>query len=151
MIEKCVLNDFGLILKPEEQKLLCKALFSNEFSEESWRKDNGGAYVLRLAECLGLKVLERFAGTASVVSSDGKDTSQGSIGYFWDHVVYCPVSRYPSWFSQAYTSMDEIRDEFRAKFGKYLPKEFDYTLRHLEGAYVKDTGDTVRSIRNFWD
>lgn len=45
--------------------------------------------------------------------------------------------------------MDEIRDEFRGKLGKYLPGTFNYALYHIKGTYSK--ASEVCRDGDFWD
>lgn len=61
----------------------------------------------------------------------------GSETYDVDVIYYVPTKNYGTLFKAAYANMEELESEFRTKFNKYLPDDFDYRkhIRHIIGTY----------------
>lgn len=124
-------DDYGLLLTEETAKIIAlKAL--DEIDEEN----DGYGYELYdagLCEYIG-----EFTGEAIYIEDNGEDDWRRSGEYYrGDRIYYVNVSEHPTLFKAAYSSINELIEEFKEKVGDYLPEDFDYRahIRHIVGTY----------------
>lgn len=76
----------------------------------------------------GLCLMSEFSGELQILDKDGHATGS-SHTYDDDYVLLILPEREPSYFRQAYSSMQDFIDELKSKLGGLLPEDFDYTAR----------------------
>ena len=71
------------------------------------------------------------------IDDSGNDDYNSSEVYNDDTIYYVPTKNYGTLFKAAYANMEELESEFRNKFNKYLPDDFDYRkhICHIVGTY----------------
>ena len=86
-----------------------------------------------------LKVIceKYFTGDATVIDDNGNDMYEDYEAYYADTIYYAATEKFPSLFKTAYSSMDELESEFKNKFNRYFPEDFDYRkhICHIVGTY----------------
>lgn len=125
-------DDYGLVL----DEGIINDIASQIFEEYTENADVHWGY--ELYEKGICEYISEFTGEAQELTDDGVYTWGGdSKDYRCDTICYVPTSKYPTLFKQAYSSMDEIIEEFKEKLGKYLTDDFDYrsNIRHICGTY----------------
>ena len=84
-----------------------------------------------------VEYISEFTGEAMVIDDNGNDDYNSSETYNDDTIYYVPTKNYGTLFKAAYANMEELESEFRNKFNKYLPDDFDYRkhICHIVGTY----------------
>ena len=84
-----------------------------------------------------VEYIGNFTGDATVIDDNGKDMYEDYESYDADTIYYVATEKFPSLFKTAYSSMDELESEFKNKFNRYFPEDFDYRkhICHIVGTY----------------
>ena len=128
-------NDYGLVMTRDMLKAICKKYFT-EFTEKEYDEDensfNEVLWDAGLVEHIG-----NFTGDVTVIDDNGNDMYEDYEAYDADTIYYVATEKFPSLFKTAYSSMDELESEFKNKFSRYLPEDFDYRkhICHIVGTY----------------
>ena len=128
-------NDYGLVMTREMLKTICSKYY-REYTEEKYNDDeysfNDALYEEGVVE-----YISGFTGEAMVIDDNGDDYNSNSEAYNDDTIYYVPTQNYGTFFKAAYANMEELESEFRNKFNKYFPDDFDYRkhICHIVGAY----------------
>lgn len=129
-------NDYGLVMTRDMLKVVCEKYFT-EFTEKEYDEDensfNEVLWDAGLVEYIG-----DFTGDATVIDDNGNDMYEDYEAYDADTIYYAATEKFPSLFKNAYSSMDELESEFKNKFSRYFPEDFDYRkhICHIVGTYV---------------
>ena len=129
------INDYGLVMTREMLKTICSNYY-REYTEEKYNDDeysfNDALYEEGVVE-----YISGFTGEAMVIDDNGSDDYNSSEAYNDDTIYYVPNQNYGTLFKAAYANMEELESEFRNKFNKYLPDDFDYRkhICHIVGTY----------------
>lgn len=128
-------NDYGLVMTREMLKTICSKSY-REYTEEKYNDDeysfNDALYEKGVVE-----YISGFTGEAMVIDDNGSDDYNSSEAYNDDTIYYVPTQNYGTLFKAAYANMEELESEFRNKFNKYFPDDFDYRkhICHIVGTY----------------
>lgn len=128
-------NDYGLVMTREMLKTICSKYY-REYTEEKYNDDeysfNDALYEEGVVE-----YISGFTGEAMVIDDNGDDYNSNSEAYNDDTIYYVPTQNYGTFFKAAYANMEELESEFRNKFNKYFPDDFDYRkhICHIVGTY----------------
>ena len=128
-------NDYGLVMTREMLKTICSKYY-REYTEEKYNDDeysfNDALYEEGVVE-----YISGFTGEAMVIDDNGNDDYNSSEAYNDDTIYYAPTQNYGTLFKAAYANMEELESEFRNKFNKYFPDDFDYRkhICHIVGTY----------------
>lgn len=128
-------NDDGLVMTREMLKTICSKYY-REYTEEKYNDDeysfNDALYEEGVVE-----YISGFTGEAMVIDDNGNDDYNSSEAYNDDTIYYVPTQNYGTLFKAAYANMEELESEFRNKFNKYFPDDFDYRkhICHIVGTY----------------
>lgn len=128
-------NDYGLVMTREMLKNICSKYY-REYTEEKYNDDeysfNDALYEEGVVE-----YISGFTGEAMVIDDNGNDDYNSSEAYNDDTIYYVPTQNYGTLFKAAYANMEELESEFRNKFNKYFPDDFDYRkhICHIVGTY----------------
>lgn len=129
------INDYGLVMTREMLKTIC----SNYYRECTEEKYNDDEYSFNdaLYEEGVVEYISGFTGEAMVIDDNGSDDYNSSKAYNDDTIYYVPTQNYGTLFKAAYANMEELESEFRNKFNKYFPDDFDYRkhICHIVGTY----------------
>ena len=134
-IRSYAVNDYGLVMTRDMLKAICKKYFT-EFTEKEYDEDensfNEVLWDAGLVEHIG-----NFTGDVTVIDDNGNDMYEDYEAYDADTIYYVATEKFPSLFKTAYSSMDELESEFKNKFSRYLPEDFDYRkhICHIVGTY----------------
>lgn len=129
------INDYGLVMTREMLKTICSKYY-REYTEEKYNDDeysfNDALYEEGIVE-----YISGFTGEAMVIDDNGSDDYNSSEAYNDDTIYYVPNQNYGTLFKAAYANMEELEIEFRNKFNKYFPDDFDYRkhICHIVGTY----------------
>lgn len=129
------INDYGLVMTMEMLKTICSKYY-REYTEEKYNDDeysfNDALYEEGIVE-----YISGFTGEAMVIDDNGSDDYNSSEAYNDDTIYYVPNQNYGTLFKAAYANMEELESEFRNKFNKYFPDDFDYRkhICHIVGTY----------------
>ena len=129
------INDYGLVMTREMLKTICSKYY-REYTEEKYNDDeysfNDALYEEGIVE-----YISGFTGEAMVIDDNGIDDYNSSEAYNDDTIYYVPNQNYGTLFKAAYANMKELESEFRNKFNKYFPDDFDYRkhICHIVGTY----------------
>lgn len=129
------INDYGLVMTREMLKTICSKYY-REYTEEKYNDDeysfNDALYEEGIVE-----YISGFTGEAMVIDNNGSDDYNSSEAYNDDTIYYVPNQNYGTLFKAAYANMEELESEFRNKFNKYFPDDFDYRkhICHIVGTY----------------
>lgn len=129
------INDYGLVMTREMLKTICSNYY-REYTEEKYNNDeysfNDALYEEGVVE-----YISGFTGEAMVIDDNGNDDYNSSEAYNDDTIYYVPTQNYGTLFKAAYANMEELESEFRNKFNKYFPDDFDYRkhICHIVGTY----------------
>lgn len=129
------INDYGLVMTREMLKTICSKYY-REYTEEKYNDDeysfNDALYEEGIVE-----YISGFTGEAMVIDDNGIDDYNSSEAYNDDTIYYVPNQNYGTLFKAAYANMEELESEFRNKFNKYFPDDFDYRkhICHIVGTY----------------
>lgn len=116
-------------------KTICSKYY-REYTEEKYNDDeysfNDALYEEGIVE-----YISGFTGEAMVIDDNGSDDYNSSEAYNDDTIYYVPTQNYGTLFKAAYANMEELESEFRNKFNKYFPDDFDYRkhICHIVGTY----------------
>ena len=128
-------NDYGLVMTRDMLKTICSKYY-REYTEEKYDKDeysfNDALYEEGVVE-----YISEFTGEAMTIDENGNDDYHSSEVYDYDTIYHAPTKNYGTLVKAAYANMEELEDEFRNKFNKYLPDDFDYKkhICHIVGTY----------------
>ena len=128
-------NDYGLVMTRDMLKTICSKYY-REYTEEKYNDDeysfNDALYEEGVVE-----YISGFTGEAMVIDDNGDDYNSNSEAYNDDTIYYVPTQNYGTFFKAAYANMEELESEFRNKFNKYFPDDFDYRkhICHIVGTY----------------
>ena len=128
-------NDYGLVMTSDMLKTICSKHY-REYTEEKYDDDeynfNDALYEEGVVENIS-----EFTGEAMLIDNNGNDDYNSSEVYNDDTIYYVPTKNYGTLFKAAYANMEELESEFRNKFNKYLPDDFDYRkhICHIVGTY----------------
>lgn len=128
-------NDYGLVMTRDMLKTICSKYY-REYTEEKYDKDeysfNDALYEEGVVE-----YISEFTGEAMTIDENGNDDYNSSEVYNDDTIYYVPTKNYGTLFKAAYANMEELENEFRNKFNKYFPNDFDYRkhICHIVGTY----------------
>ena len=128
-------NDYGLVMTRDMLKTICSKYY-REYTEERCGKDeysfNDALYEEGVVE-----YISEFTGEAMTIDENGNDDYNSSEVYNDDMIYYVPTKNYVTLFKAAYANMEELESEFRNKFNKYFPNDFDYRkhICHIVGTY----------------
>lgn len=128
-------NDYGLVMTREMLKTICSKYY-REYTEEKYNDDeysfNDALYEEGVVE-----YISGFTGEAMVIDDNGNDDYNSSEAYNDDTIYYVPTQNYGTLFKAAYANMEELESEFRNKFNKYFPDDFNYRkhICHIVGTY----------------
>lgn len=129
------INDYGLVMTREMLKTICSKYY-REYTEEKYNDDeysfNDALYEEGIVE-----YISGFTGEAMVIDDNGSDDYNSSEAYNDGTIYYVPNQNYGTLFKAAYANMEELESEFRNKFNKYFPDDFDYRkhICHIVGTY----------------
>ena len=129
------INDYGLVMTREMLKTICSKYY-REYTEEKYNDDeysfNDALYEEGIVE-----YISGFTGEAMVIDDNGSDDYNSSEAYNDDTIYYVPNQNYGTLFKAPYANMEELESEFRNKFNKYFPDDFDYRkhICHIVGTY----------------
>ena len=129
------INDYGLVMTREMLKTICSKYY-REYTEEKYNDDeysfNDALYEEGVVE-----YISGFTGEAMVIDDNGSDDYNSSEAYNDDTIYDVPTQNYGTLFKAAYANMEELESEFRNKFNKYFPDDFDYRkhICHIVGTY----------------
>ena len=129
------INDYGLVMTREMLKTICSKYY-REYTEEKYNDDeysfNDALYEEGIVE-----YISGFTGEAMVIDDNGSDDYNSSEAYNDDTIYYVPNQNYGTLFKAAYANMEELESEFRNKFNKYFPDDFNYRkhICHIVGTY----------------
>lgn len=129
------INDYGLVMTREMLKTICSNYY-REYTEEKYNDDeysfNDALYEEGVVE-----YISGFTGEAMVIDDNGSDDYNSSEAYNDDTIYYVPTQNYGTLFKAAYANMEELESEFRNKFNKYFPDDFNYRkhICHIVGTY----------------
>lgn len=129
------INDYGLVMTREMLKTICSNYY-REYTEEKYNDDeysfNDALYEEGVVE-----YISGFTGEAMVIDDNGSDDYNSSEAYNDDTIYYVPTQNYGTLFKAAYANIEELESEFRNKFNKYFPDDFDYRkhICHIVGTY----------------
>lgn len=129
------INDYGLVMTRDMLKTICSKSY-REYTEEKYNDDeysfNDALYEEGVVE-----YISGFTGEAMVIDDNGSDDYNSSEAYNNDTIYYVPTQNYGTLFKAAYANMEELESEFRNKFNKYFPDDFDYRkhICHIVGTY----------------
>ena len=127
--------DYVIVMIRDMLKTICSKYY-REYTEEKYDKDeysfNDALYEEGVVE-----YISEFTGEAMTIDENGNDDYNSSEVYNDDTIYYVPTKNYGTLFKAAYANMEELEDEFRNKFNKYLPDDFDYRkhICHIVGTY----------------
>ena len=127
--------DYCLVMTREMLKTICSKYY-REYTEEKYNDDeysfNDALYEEGIVE-----YISGFTGEAMVIDDNGSDDYNSSEAYNDDTIYYVPNQNYGTLFKAAYANMEELESEFRNKFNKYFPDDFDYRkhICHIVGTY----------------
>lgn len=129
------INDYGLVMTMEMLKTICSNYY-REYTEEKYNDDeysfNDALYEEGVVE-----YISGFTGEAMVIDDNGSDDYNSSEAYNDDTIYYVPTQNYGTLFKAAYANIEELESEFRNKFNKYFPDDFNYRkhICHIVGTY----------------
>ena len=129
------INDYGLVMTREMLKTICSKYYK-EYTEEKYNDDeysfNDALYEEGIVE-----YISGFTGEAMVIDDNGSDDYNSSEAYNDDTIYYVPNQNYGTLFKAAYANMEELESEFRNKFNKYFPDDFEYRkhICHIVATY----------------
>lgn len=128
-------NDYGLVMTREMLKTICSKCY-REYTEEKYNDDEY-SFNDALYEEGVIEYISGFTGEAMVIDDNGNDDYNSSEAYNDDTIYYVPTQNYGTLFKAAYANMEELESEFRNKFNKYFPDDFDYRkhICHIVGTY----------------
>lgn len=128
-------NDYGLVMTREMLKTICSKYY-REYTEEKYNDDEY-SFNDALYEEGVIEYISGFTGEAMVIDDNGNDDYNSSEAYNDDTIYYVPTQNYGTLFKTAYANMEELESEFRNKFNKYFPDDFDYRkhICHIVGTY----------------
>lgn len=128
-------NDYGLVMTREMLKTICSKYY-REYTEEKYNDDEY-SFNDALYEEGVIEYISGFTGEAMVIDDNGDDYNSNSEAYNDDTIYYVPTQNYGTFFKAAYVNMEELESEFRNKFNKYFPDDFDYRkhICHIVGTY----------------
>ncbi len=128
-------NDYGLVMTREMLKTICSKYY-REYTEEKYNDDEY-SFNDALYEEGVIEYISGFTGEAMVIDDNGNDDYNSSEAYNDDTIYYVPTQNYGTLFKTAYANMEELESEFRNKFNKYFPNDFDYRkhICHIVGTY----------------
>lgn len=128
-------NDYGLVMTREMLKTICSKYY-REYTEEKYNDDEY-SFNDALYEEGVIEYISGFTGEAMVIDDNGDDYNSNSEAYNDDTIYYVPTQNYGTFFKAAYANMEELESEFRNKFNKYFPDDFDYRkhICHIVGTY----------------
>ena len=128
-------NDYGLVMTREMLKTICSKYY-REYTEEKYNDDEY-SFNDALYEEGVIEYISGFTGEAMVRDDNGNDDYNSSEAYNDDTIYYVPTQNYGTLFKTAYANMEELESEFRNKFNKYFPNDFDYRkhICHIVGTY----------------
>ena len=128
-------NDYGLVMTRDMLKTICSKHY-REYTEEKY-DDDEYSFNDALYEEGVVEYISEFTGEAMVIDDNGNDDYNSSETYNDDTIYYVPTQNYGTLFKAAYANMEELESEFRNKFNKYLPDDFDYRkhICHIVGTY----------------
>ena len=128
-------NDYGLVMTRDMLKAICKKYFT-EFTEKEYDEDENSFNEV-LWDAGLVEHIANFTGDATVIDDNGNDMYEDYEAYDADTIYYVATEKFPSLFKTAYSSMDELESEFKNKFSRYLPEDFDYRkhICHIVGTY----------------
>lgn len=123
--------DYGLLLDEKTMKFLARKAIDGYTGDDEYDV----AYELYergFGECIS-----GFTGEAIKIDDDGYCSYEESVDYDCDTIFYVPVFKFPTLFSNAYRSMDDLVEEFKDKIGEYLPINFNYknNIYRICGSY----------------
>lgn len=129
------INDYGLVMTREMLKTICSNYY-REYTEEKYNDDeysfNDALYEEGVVE-----YISGFTDEAMVIDDNGSDDYNSSEAYNDDTIYYVPTQNYGTLFKAAYANIEELESEFRNKFNKYFPDDFNYRkhICHIVGTY----------------
>lgn len=128
-------NDYGLVMTREMLKTICSKYY-REYTEEKYNDDEY-SFNDALYEEGVIEYISGFTGEAMVIDDNGNDDYNSSESYNDDTIYYVQTQNYGTFFKAAYANMEELESEFRNKFNKYFPDDFDYRkhICHIVGTY----------------
>lgn len=128
-------NDYGLVMTREMLKTICSKYY-REYTEEKYNDDEYSFNDALYEEGI-IEYISGFTGEAMVIDDNGNDYNSNSEAYNDDTIYYVPTQNYGTFFKAAYANMEELESEFRNKFNKYFPDDFDYRkhICHIVGTY----------------
>lgn len=128
-------NDYGLVMTRKMLKTICSKYY-REYTEEKYNDDEY-SFNDALYEEGVIEYISGFTGEAMVIDDNGDDYNSNSEAYNDDTIYYVPTQNYGTFFKAAYANMEELESEFRNKFNKYFPDDFDYRkhICHIVGTY----------------
>lgn len=134
-IRDYAVDDYGLVFNSNHLKMLVTKLFA-DCTEQDFAEDMYG-YLDELVDELGLEYISDFTGEAMYVNDDGTSRWDDVNSYSSDSIYYLRLSNYSTLFKAAYSSVDDVINEFKTNIGKHLPDNFPYRacLRHIVGTY----------------
>lgn len=128
-------DEYGLLMTEEMLKTIVEKTYT-DYTEEQYNEDSF-EFHYDLYERGIVEYISEFTGESIEIDNDGCDIWQKSENYSCDIVYFVPVKQYSTLFCAAYRNMGQIVHEFKMKFDKYFPDDFDYRshIRHIVGTY----------------
>lgn len=132
-------DDYGFLLTEETLKILASKIAiakGEEYSDELYENDPE-LYNDLVTDELDIEYNSEFTGEATLIKENGDEDWDDSVAFNNDILRYVRVDKYPNLFRAAYSSIDDVVEEFKAKLGEFLPDDFDYraNFRHIVGTY----------------
>ncbi len=127
--------DYGLVIEDDAMQVIASKLCT-DYSEEDWN-DNQTGYEEEVADKCGLDYISQFSGEALYINDRGYTSYKEYTTYSDDPIYYLPL-HFPTLFTPAYDSMEDLIDECKmSDVAKYLPEDFDYrnSVRYVVGTY----------------
>ena len=128
-------NDYGLVMTRDMLKTICSKHY-REYTEEKY-DDDEYSFNDALYEEGVVEYITGFTGEAMVIDDNENHDYNSSETYNDGTIYYVPTKNYGTLFKAAYANMEELESEFRNKFNKYFPDDFDYRkhICHIVGTY----------------
>lgn len=130
----CAVNAYGLILKEEDVIKYLKNFVKQGLSDLTEEELEGITAWEALDFTDAIIGFGEFNGEAVSITEGGYESWGDSTIYDCDDVFVIELPVYPSLFSPAYSSMDEMEIRLRERFHNLLGEDFNYRdVRHLIG------------------
>lgn len=127
-------QEYGLVLTKEEALNFAKRYIELDCPEI---KDIDECEDWEIIDYYEFNTISSFSGEATKLNADGFSDCNDFIEYDDETVYYLSAIYYPNLFYKAYNDYNELLNEFKTDYSKYLPKDFKYEehIRIITGSY----------------